>query len=161
MTPSDSYSGFCALLKAQQLTLKSLTVPDAVRLMFDFYRDQLEGVSPRMGDGMAYATEIVDRRGRTPFELSIVRLLTTSDEVPAPNGSRLRLSLGFRWLEAVGWFAQPDHGIPHGSSLMAWSPDAAEALRRELEASRINEVLSAHPPRSVELRHEPIWGAWG
>ncbi len=96
MKPSESYATFRAILKSKGRTLKSLTIPDAAQFMFEFFRDQcVDGASPKMGDGMAYSIGIHNRKGRTPYELSLIRLFTTDDLSPGSNGSRLRLSVGY------------------------------------------------------------------
>lgn len=162
MKPAESYDTFRAILKSRGRTLKSLTVIDAADLMLDFFRShRVEGASPKMGDGMAYSFGIFNRKGKTPYELSLVRLFTTDDASPRPNGSRMRLSIGYRWTDAVTWFAQPNHGLPSGNSPYAWDENSVTALIDRLRSEKAYQVLSEHEPRSVELRHEPIWDVWG
>ena len=162
MTPEESYSAFRAFLKARKRTLKSLTVPDACDFMFDFYREvRPTGTSPKSGDGMAFTYDIVQRQRGSPFELKLVRLFATSDEKLAIGGSRLRLSLGYSWLDVVSWFNQSGLERPPPNCYYAWDQDSARALLDELRSHRVYQVLKDHGPRSVELRHEPIWDLEG
>lgn len=162
MKPEDSCDTFRAVLKSRGRTLKSLTVVDATDLMLEFYRTyRVDGSAPKMGDGLAYSFGIHHRKGKTPYELSLIRLFTTDDTNPGPNGSRLRLSIGYRWTDAVPWFAQPDYGLPGGNSPYAWNEDSVAALVDHLRSEKVYQVLRQHSPRSVELRHEPIWDVWG
>jgi hypothetical protein len=161
MTPEDSYAIFRSYLKARERTLRSLTMPDAAALMFQFYTEvRPTGTSPKIRDGIGFAYGITHRRHGSPYELSLVRLFTTSDDSPGPNGSRLRLSLGYNWLGAVSWFNQPDRGLPHGNSRYAWDSASAMSLLDELRSHVVYQVLEQRVPRSVELRHEPKWDLW-
>jgi hypothetical protein len=160
--PQDSYKHFRAYLKERNRTLKSLTVPDACDFMFDFYLTApSEGTCQKMGDGITLASDIVQRKHRTPFELSIIRLFAVKEDAPAVGGSRLRLSLGYSWPAAVSWFARPDFGLPTVPGKYAWQATEAADLLNKFREHEVYKVLSQHSPRSVELRHEPIWSTFG
>lgn len=162
LQPHESYIRFRQYLKERKRTLKSLTVPDACDFMFDFYLTvPSEGTCQKMGDGITLVSDIVQRKNGTPYELSIIRLFAVKEDAPAVGGSRLRLSLGYSWSAAVSWFARPDFGLPTVPGKHAWQANEAVDLLNKFREHEVYKVLSQHSPRSVELRHEPIWGTCG
>lgn len=89
-----------SFLRSKSLKLASLTLPQAVDAMVEFWtgnRD-FEVLSPN-GDGIAAYQDVTDHGRGTRLEIGLVRLLrasSESSEVPFP-AHRLRLRLCYKW----------------------------------------------------------------
>ena len=97
------------------------------------------------------------REGGTRFELAFFRLFKSADGSFEP--SRLRLSLCFNWLEVVRWLGRPDFGLPE-SNHYAWELPDLGRLLDVLGRDTTYQVIINRPPKSVELRFEPLWGVY-
>lgn len=158
MRPEESYTEFRRFLKGRGRTLKSLNVPDGFEAATEFYKSARVDGAAQDGDGFAYSCSMPFRERGTRFELAFFRLFKSADGSFEP--SRLRLSLCFNWVEVVRWLGRPDFGLPE-SNHYAWEPYDLGRLLEVVERDPTYLAIIDRPPKSVELRFEPLWGVYG
>ncbi|MFZ6746042.1 hypothetical protein ACO0LC_22685 [Undibacterium sp. JH2W] len=98
--PAQSEKELRTLLRANKQTLKTMTLPQALRLMAAFYQDARDyDVVQAEGDGLVVYDDITNRGRGTRFEIGIVRLfcLPHNEAATGPQPAlRLRLRLCYK-----------------------------------------------------------------
>lgn len=157
MRPDESYSYFRDFLKLHGRTLKSLQLPDAPHFVFEFFcKQRADGISERMGDGLAYSTDISGRKHGTVFEFSFTRLFSVGDNPLASVKTRLRLSVCFPWTEVMYGANLPNDCVP-GWHRLSWNLNDATEMQQQLKSDRFYIAMQNRAPKRVTLNYENSW----
>jgi len=145
-----------AMMRAQDLSLKRLTLDPAVDLMAEFFdRYPCADAQGNDGDGLAFANILMQRDRGTFFEVSLFRMFRAESCGAALPGCRLRLTLHYS--SATYWALKERFGAASDDKY-CWSRQNLEAFKNEIKSSRLFSEMAGLRPLSAKIAAEPVWG---
>ena len=154
-SPLQVEKEFRSFLHSKSLKLASLTLPQAVDAMVDFWsgNQDFEVLSPN-GDGLAAYEDVTDNGRGTRLEIGLVRLLRAlpeSSEVPFPT-HRLRLRLCYKWdIDVI----RPV--LPAGTwSYACWDAGELDAFKQAIFDTPGFSTMREKKPAEVNVSFETV-----
>jgi hypothetical protein len=146
---------FRSYLRSKSLKLASLTLPEAVETMAEFWTSHRDfDVLAQNGDGIAAYEEVSDHGRGTRLEIGLVRLLrasSDSSDVPWP-AHRLRLRLCFKWdMDVIKYV------LPAGTWAFAcWDTRELDAFKRAVFETPAFSTMREKKPAEVTVSFDTV-----